>query len=283
MLVVRSVITASTLLSRKVAAASNDTLTPCIVDCSTGPDHDFNERREYNMKWLALILPLSVSAQWCDQAQTYTTDCEFFTAPHPDTLQRCYSWSSGSSDVAQFQFLILVDCGPTVSYELFDSACVQLDSNATGGFSITPYTPYIICVTIECSSIGGVHMLCPREMESLPVELVSFVAQVVPSGVLIRWTTASERDSEWFVVLRGSNLDSMKEVATLGASHNSAGMVNYVWTDADPLRGLQYYRLDLIDTNGSRKALRVIPVTWRGIGITDPLGKWTLDGKLLRE
>ena len=86
----------------------------------------------------------------------------------------------------------------------------------------------------------------------LPVELTSFSA-ACDQGVVISWSTASERNSDVFVVEKSRDLESWTNVASLDAAGNSNVNLTYSIADENSWNGLAYYRLKQIDFNGSEK------------------------------
>ncbi len=96
----------------------------------------------------------------------------------------------------------------------------------------------------------------------LPIELTEF--NVVQNGnvVDLNWTTASEKDNAYFAIERsvdGKNFETLKNVNGAG---NSSTIKKYTETDAQPLKGISYYRLKQVDFNGqsSYSELRTVIV-----------------------
>jgi hypothetical protein len=85
----------------------------------------------------------------------------------------------------------------------------------------------------------------------LPVELTSFSATAVGTAVQVAWATASEKNSAYFEVQRSANglrFEALTQVAALGTS---TARHNYETRDAQPLAGQSYYRLRLVDRDGT--------------------------------
>lgn len=92
---------------------------------------------------------------------------------------------------------------------------------------------------------------------ALPIELVDFSAQPTDNGVRLAWTTASEINSSHFIIERSAQAIAFEQVGTFPAAHHSQQMVRYVHDDPYPPMGLLYYRLRMVDLDGSE---RVSPV-----------------------
>lgn len=84
----------------------------------------------------------------------------------------------------------------------------------------------------------------------LPVEFSSFTALADHCAVNLNWTTASERNSDYFTILRSSDGATFKELGRVAASGNSNGS-SYSFRDEAPEPGTNYYRLRQTDLDGS--------------------------------
>ena len=86
---------------------------------------------------------------------------------------------------------------------------------------------------------------------ALPVELLRFDAQLSNNEVILEWSTASESNSDYFAVERRGNDTEFKVVAEIAASGNSTTHKQYSALDAQPLAGINYYRLKQVDLDGT--------------------------------
>ncbi|NJC26877.1 T9SS type A sorting domain-containing protein [Neolewinella antarctica] len=85
---------------------------------------------------------------------------------------------------------------------------------------------------------------------SLPVELTSFEARPDKNQVNLVWQTASETDNDYFTVERSGTNTEWKELTRLNGYGSSDGTKDYQATDANPLPGVNYYRLKQVDYDG---------------------------------
>lgn len=217
----------------------------------------------------------------CSQATQFTYfDCENYppVTTHEATL--CYWFITSGSEV-DFNYGYFAFCPDLqVEYTLYNILCDSLTTNTSGYFDIAPGVAYIVCGSVACldSSGLGISQVCTAELLSLPVELVGFVAYPVDAGVVLSWTTASERNSDRFEVFRmRTPMDKGELIASLRAAGYSVGRTEYRATDVSPEAGLRYYRLEGIDRDGVRTYLRLLFVTWEGrqgsLGPFDLLGR----------
>jgi hypothetical protein len=85
----------------------------------------------------------------------------------------------------------------------------------------------------------------------LPVELAVFTAEVVKGQVQLRWATASEQNSDKFVVERSAQGEAYTAVREVSAQGNSTNVTVYAVADVQPLPGTSYYRLRQVDRDGT--------------------------------
>jgi hypothetical protein len=114
--------------------------------------------------------------------------------------------------------------------------------NASGG-TVTSSAPV--------TQFGAFTLASLTVMNVLPVQLTSFTASVVnPSLVDLRWSTASEQNSNYFIVERSVDGQQYDPMQTVPAAGNSNQILNYVAKDGRPLKGISYYRLKMVDLDG---------------------------------
>lgn len=84
----------------------------------------------------------------------------------------------------------------------------------------------------------------------LPVELLFLEAEPIEKTVVLRWATASESDSEKFLVERSSNGSVFHPIGEVAAAGHSTRRLDYTFLDEAPLNGQNYYRLRQLDQSG---------------------------------
>jgi Secretion system C-terminal sorting domain/SprB repeat len=92
------------------------------------------------------------------------------------------------------------------------------------------------------------------EPEPLPLKLLSFNAYYQPNTKTVKtaWQTASEENTAYFEVERSKNGYDFKKINNaIKAAGNSSTIRNYNDIDDNPLLGTSYYRLKMIDQDGS--------------------------------
>ncbi|RZK44515.1 MAG: T9SS type A sorting domain-containing protein, partial [Hymenobacter sp.] len=86
---------------------------------------------------------------------------------------------------------------------------------------------------------------------SLPVKLLLFSATRTGGQVNCNWETASEQNSDYFLVERSADGHNYTAISKVASAGSSAVKRAYYYTDANPLNSTAYYRLRLIDEDGS--------------------------------
>ncbi|MFA5574267.1 MAG: glycine-rich domain-containing protein [Brumimicrobium sp.] len=103
-----------------------------------------------------------------------------------------------------------------------------------------------------------------QDNSPLPVELTNLSASC-NKEVQINWTTASEKNSERFVVEKSRDGQTWTFVSEEQAAGNSTTTVSYTVIDTQPSGGISYYRLRQIDFDGEEEVFGPISVSCDGI------------------
>ncbi|MDH7461760.1 T9SS type A sorting domain-containing protein [Chitinophagaceae bacterium 26-R-25] len=86
----------------------------------------------------------------------------------------------------------------------------------------------------------------------LPLNLISFVGYLNNSTSELNWVTAQEVNTDHFVVQRSNDGGTWKAIATMPAKGNNSASAKYSTSDdVSALSGTVYYRLQMVDHDGS--------------------------------
>jgi Secretion system C-terminal sorting domain/N-terminal domain of BNR-repeat neuraminidase len=103
----------------------------------------------------------------------------------------------------------------------------------------------------------------------LPIEIISFEVENQDCSNLVKWSTASEVNSDYFVIERSYDALNWTEIGTVDAAGNSISQLDYLFRDSDlELNGTIYYRLSQFDFDGSRSdiGMQIVSVyCWENI------------------
>jgi hypothetical protein len=111
--------------------------------------------------------------------------------------------------------------------------------NCTGTkiFTINPTTFNESQAVVTCASTAAL---------SLPLSLLSFEAKQNEKAVQLNWTTEQEVNTDYFTIERSANGAAFLPIGKVIAQ-NKASQNSYVFSDATPQLGVNYYRLKMMD------------------------------------
>ena len=134
-------------------------------------------------------------------------------------------------------------------------------SNVGGTTTIDENTITITGATIPASSrsISGNYIAPASKSKNtvLPIELTSFSATCAGTSVNLAWTTATERNNDYFVVERSHDAVVFNEIARVAGAGNSLEQIDYTYTDYG-VSGNTYYRLVQVDYDGTSTASEIV-------------------------
>lgn len=98
----------------------------------------------------------------------------------------------------------------------------------------------------------------------LPVKLTGYNAQLQPNKkVKLNWSTSFEANSYAYVIEKSTDGRNFSVIGNVPASENSTSTVRYAFDDKDVLDGAAWFRLVMVDIDGSRSVSRVAYVNNR--------------------
>lgn len=97
-------------------------------------------------------------------------------------------------------------------------------------------------------------IIAPLPIVPLPVELLSFRAAQLDSDIVLAWQTSSEKNNSYFEIERSLDGESFASLGRVPSAGNSNSLKTYSFTDhaaAEKLAGSVYYRLKMVDVDGT--------------------------------
>ncbi|HQY80413.1 MAG TPA: hypothetical protein PLJ63_11570 [Flavobacteriales bacterium] len=88
---------------------------------------------------------------------------------------------------------------------------------------------------------------------TLPVELIALEATANDPVIDVTWATATEHNSQHFTVERSPDNEVFTPIGTVAAAGNAQFRNDYLFVDESPFRGVNYYRLEQVDLDGTTK------------------------------
>lgn len=95
----------------------------------------------------------------------------------------------------------------------------------------------------------------------LPIELINFYGERINnSSAYIRWTTKSEINNDYFTLYRSTDAYSWKKIDKIKGAGNSSEEIAYAYTDWTIDRGINYYKLEQTDYDGTSTFSEIIAI-----------------------
>lgn len=142
----------------------------------------------------------------------------------------------------------------------------DFDSTGTFQYDCNLYTAEKISVS-KLGSGTCVTLIPPAA--SLPIKLTAFTGRLqTESSVRLDFTSVIELNSFQYVIERSADGKTFTSVGNIKASGNSAQEIKYDYIDQLPGAGGYFYRLKLVDIDGSAEYSKVVYVnSKKGAGI----------------
>ena len=227
------------------------------------------------MKKFYLLLMASVCYVTTVLAQPYNNP----TPPCPAAMQAKYYLMPGSPAT----YKIFIGNGPIISPTPANVSLVQpaplggqpvpdlngvvftpLDN--TGGATVVYAATYTVHhIEVDWTDAGtGIHYTCKYVAGSggsLPIKLTSFNGRLnTDAEANISWSSSLEENSFKYEVQRSADGKNFVTVGTVKAAGTSLESVKYSFNDALPGSGAYYYRLKMIDIDGTAEMSKVVYV-----------------------
>lgn len=102
---------------------------------------------------------------------------------------------------------------------------------------------------------------CVPPTTVLPVNLFSFNVECINNIAKIKWSTASETNSDYFTIEKSTDAIDWNVIKTVPAAGYSNTIMNYSYTDDDAADDKYYYRLKQTDFDGNFEYFEPIAVS----------------------
>ncbi len=114
---------------------------------------------------------------------------------------------------------------------------------------------------IASASVGNA-LLYFGFMGTLPITMLEFTGQAQGKESLLNWSTAQEDNSDYFLVERSQDGQHFAAIGQVGAAHNSDLTTHYSLVDPSPASGNNYYRLKLVNMDGTSGYTGIVVVNF---------------------
>jgi hypothetical protein len=213
-----------------------------------------------------------MSFQYCIGAGPWIT-----VATYTGVQSTTYSYGTIPNSATQFRFILVTDAPQVVWYKPSLNGASKPVPDATHTVPVDISTEYvafgainvyyydIASFTIDCSTV-------------LPIELISFTGTQQKDGNLLKWTTATETNNNYFTIEKSNNGLDFEMVDKIKGAGNSTTIKSYSLIDRNPY-SMTYYILSQTDYNGTTVKFNPIAIssaenkTLRVARITNLLGQ----------
>ncbi len=103
-----------------------------------------------------------------------------------------------------------------------------------------------------------------EDANPLPVVLAGFSASKEGAAAVLRWTTTDEANSDRFEIEHSTDARMWSMIGKIAAKQERNIISDYTYIHTNPFTGINYYRLKMVDQDGSFAYSRVEKVTFPG-------------------
>ena len=164
------------------------------------------------------------------------------------------------------------DCTTGVWEDVTESGCINPSGTAgsTGTLTavglITGQVYYVMFDGFAGDECGYALRVPKGNGIILPIEMTSFTGKNLADVNRLTWTTVSEIEAEAFEVERSHNGMQFETIGKVIAKGNSQNLETYNFNDIEPIKGLNYYRLKMMDNDTTVNYSQTIDISNQGGG-----------------
>jgi Secretion system C-terminal sorting domain len=109
-------------------------------------------------------------------------------------------------------------------------------------------------------TLTNLEMMRIFPFTALAVELIDFKGETTKNGVDLTWTTASEKNNNYYDVERSVDGKTFEKIGQVKGNGTTTAKQSYTFTDNTPLSILTYYRLRQVDFDGTSTTSNIISI-----------------------
>lgn len=143
----------------------------------------------------------------------------------------------------------------------YDPATGVLTFDPLDAFKGNP-TPITYVIKETATGLTDTALVTVTYVASLPINLISFSLAQFEDKINLNWRTANETNFSYFEVQRSSTDKEFNGIGKVIGNNRSV----YNVVDSNPIIGFNYYRLKMVDLDGTFKFSKVIAVNYEKNG-----------------
>ncbi|MBI3221171.1 MAG: hypothetical protein HYZ44_16800 [Bacteroidetes bacterium] len=146
---------------------------------------------------------------------------------------------------------------------------LSLASSVVGGAGVNSGTttiPFVQRTGLTPAQLGNTFYLgsVNKTRSPLPVELIAFNGEAEGGAVNLNWITRTELNCDYFTVYRSRNGIDFLPLGTKKGVGTTKEQRSYEIQDQNPWQGINYYRLEQTDFDGTKSSVAMISVEANG-------------------
>jgi len=114
---------------------------------------------------------------------------------------------------------------------------------------ISNYSQSGLAFSLSWQLTNGASLDCTL----LPVDFIELQAELVSERVEVQWSTATEVNASHYIVERSADAVEYLPIGTVQAMDNTTNLTTYTFLDEAPVEGLNYYRVQQVDMDGTSR------------------------------
>lgn len=138
--------------------------------------------------------------------------------------------------------------------ERYDPSANNWETYPVGGV-VSTTSNYVTAVSFSSTDLVRSWTLIDQSTHLLPLVLVSYEAECFAGNGIISWQTASEANTDYFILEASADGNEFEFLAAIEAAGNSFSETSYSYIAEN--NSATYYKLILVNTNGETEELGI--------------------------
>jgi len=140
---------------------------------------------------------------------------------------------------------------------------LEYNGNKSNEIAFSDYLPLIANIASWDDETSNGENILPLSMEpftiqTAPVKLTVFIAEVKGDENHLSWITESEINNDFFQIERSKNGKNFEDLEKIAGFGNTLNTRNYKFIDVNPYNGSNYYRLKQVDFDGKFEYSKIV-------------------------
>lgn len=172
------------------------------------------------------------------------------------------SWDKSQDNVGVAKYIVTYEIADATSRtQAFTATTVQNGITIKG---LEPQTTYTF--TVAASDLSGNKSAESQPLtaetssdDELSAEFIEFSYKIEDKQVVLKWTTASEKNNDYFSIERSLDSGNFVAIGKVNGSGTTHQNISYEFTDRDPY-DLAYYRIKQVDLDQTYSYSKVLKI-----------------------